>query len=140
MKTKTTISVPNSVLLVMDQVNGVIPDAMSGGLIATTPSCIAVGTASESDGNVEIELTDESPEVDEQMRCVSESKLQTPNREVAVCSIHDDKLLAIHVNHDISVVQVWVNHMTEPDRIIVAVLRENMGPPFNLQKNTTAPE
>jgi hypothetical protein len=121
MKMKTTVSVAYSVILVMDQTIGVIPEAMNGGLIAATPSCIAVGTASEIDGQVAIELTDEPLEVDAELRCVSETTLQTPNREVAVCSVHHEKLLAISVEHDISRIQVWVNHPSEPDRIVVAV-------------------
>jgi hypothetical protein len=109
----------------MDQAIGIIPDSMTGKLIATSASCIAVGTVSESDQMVEIELTDEPPEVDEQMQCVSRSKIATPNREVAACSVHDDKLLSLKVQRDVSEVEVWVNHATGPDRIIVAVRSAN---------------
>ena len=119
MKSRTKISVPNSVLLVMDHAVGVVPETIDG-LIATTSSCIAVGTACECDELVDIELTDEPPEVDEQMHCVSTSSIATPNREVAVCSVNDDKLLSIKVQRDISEIEVWVNHATEPDRIIIA--------------------
>jgi hypothetical protein len=121
MKMKTTVSVAYSVILVMDQTIGVIPEAMNGGVIAATPSCIAVGTASEIDGQVEIELMDEPLEFDVELRCVSETTLRTPNREVAVCSVHHETLLAISVERDISRIQVWVNHPSEPDRIVVAV-------------------
>lgn len=128
MKTRTCISVPNSVLLVMDQAIGIIPDSMNGKLIATSPSCIAVGTASESDQMVTIELTDEPPEGVEQMQFVNSFSIATPNREVAVCSVHDDKLLSVKVQRDVSEVEVWVNHTTEPDRIIVAVRERDPTP------------
>jgi hypothetical protein len=119
-KSRTILSIPNSVLLVMDQSAGVIPETIDG-VIANTPTCIAVGTACECDEQVDIELTDEPPEVDERMQCVSRSSIATPNREIAVCSAHNDRLLSIKVQHDVSEVDVWVNHPTEPDRIIVAV-------------------
>ncbi|MFM8580760.1 MAG: hypothetical protein ACKOFW_04565 [Planctomycetaceae bacterium] len=121
MKSKISTSIPNSVLLIMDLVIGVIPETLAEELVAVTPSCIAIGTVSESDGEVEIELTDETPIFDGSMQRVVETRLQTPSREVSVYSIHWDKLLTINVKHEIAGVQVWVNHLTEPDRIVVVV-------------------
>jgi hypothetical protein len=105
----------------MDHAIGIVPDSMNGELIATSSSCVAVGTVSEIDEMVEIELTDETPDVSEQMKCVSSSSIATPSREISVCSVHNDKLLSIKVQRDVSEVKVWVNHATEPDRIIIAV-------------------
>jgi hypothetical protein len=121
MSTRICTSVPNSVVLVMDQAIGVIPDSMKGKLIATSPSSIAVGTVSEIDQMVEIDWTDESLEIDEQMQCVISSSIATPNWEVGLCSVHHEKLLSVKVQGEVSDVEVWVNHVAEPDRIIIAV-------------------
>src|SRR4051794_35842343 len=43
MRLSAEVAAPNSVVLVMDPIVGEIPHSMSGGLVAATPSCMAVG-------------------------------------------------------------------------------------------------
>jgi len=103
----------------MDHAAGVIPDSMNGSLIATTPSCIAVGTSSDCDEEVEIELATEEVDTDARMRCVCTTSLKTPNRELAVSTVLGETLLVIHVDDVVTHVEVWVNHGTEPSRVAV---------------------
>jgi hypothetical protein len=126
MKTRARLTVPHSVLLIRDRAIGAIPEidipeSMQGRRVASTASCVAVGTAVECDATVEIELTESPPQGDAGLSCDSKSKLQTPNRGVVASSIHHVPLAAIPVGHDLTEVQVWVNHPTEPDRIVIAV-------------------
>lgn len=114
-------SVPNSVLLVMGNDAGVIPESMNGDLVSATSSCIAVGTAAECDESVEVVLTDRPLDDDVAMWCVSESRLETPNGEVAVCSVLGEQFLVIQVQEKMTLVQIWVNHAKEPNRIVILV-------------------
>jgi hypothetical protein len=49
------------VIFIMDQSVGEVPKAMNKALVAATPSCIAVGTLSEHDGETLISLSDGAP-------------------------------------------------------------------------------
>ena len=60
MRLAVTLAPKNSLILVMDRAVGVIPEAMTGRLIVATPTCIAVGTKSEHDGETSISLSDEA--------------------------------------------------------------------------------
>lgn len=113
------IAVPNSVVLVMDQSAGEIPDSMNGGIVSASPTCVAIGTASEVDEQVLLELTDTPPDPDTDLTQIHTSRISTPSREVAVCSIYDERLLSTDVPSDVSQIEVWVNHPTEPNRIVV---------------------
>ncbi|MEI8022191.1 MAG: hypothetical protein WCH39_28535, partial [Schlesneria sp.] len=79
------------------------------------------GTASESDEQVLLELTDVPPECDAQLNRIHTSIILTPNRDIAVYTVCDDRLLAIAVPSDVSKIEVWANHPTEPTRIVVVV-------------------
>lgn len=126
MKTRARLTVPHSVLLIRDRAIGAIPEidipeSMQGRLVASTASCVAVGTAVECEATVEIELTESPPLAHAGLHCAGESTLRTPHREVMVRTIHLLPLVAIPVGNDLMEVQVWVNHPTEPDRIVIAV-------------------
>lgn len=126
MKTHVRLAVPNSVLLVtdraLDDLSEIdIPESMQGRLVASTASCVAVGTAVECEATVDIALTECPPLANAGLHCAGESTLRTPHREVVVRTIHLLPLVAIAVGNDLTDVQVWVNHPTEPDRIVIAV-------------------
>ncbi len=105
----------------MGHAGGVIPESMSGSLVAASESCIAVGTAAECDEPVDIVLTDEQPGDGAEMWCVKESELETPNNAIAICSVLNDTLMTIEVAAKLSAVQIWVNHPTEPTKIVIVV-------------------
>lgn len=120
MKESVTLAPPNSLILVMDRSFGELPDAMNGQLVAFTDSCIAVGTLSEVDGETAITMTD-SLEGIERGEMVFDGVLKTPQCEVSVCSVTNEKLLTMKLPASEAHVQIFANDASEPDEIIVFV-------------------
>jgi len=121
MKMEKVLSPINSVILLLDPVTGMIPDSMGGGLVSSTPSCVAIGTLSAADGTTAIVLSDEEEPVgcDPTMQLVFEGELETPTLKLAVCTVDLQEVLALRVDRTQTVVQVWVNDPSEPDQICV---------------------
>lgn len=118
---QTRVAPPNSLLLVMDQTVGKVPDSMNHGLVAATASCVAVGTLSEADGETLILLSDELPSQLQTQLLVFDGVLATPSKKISVCSVVDDSLLVLDVPESSTRVRIWANHAVEPDEIIVVV-------------------
>ena len=121
MRREISVAPSNSVVLVMDRTTGVIPDSMSGGLVAATSSCVAIGTLSENDGETSICLSDEGRPSGLGDGPVFDGILMTPSRTLAVCSVLGEVLVEMQVRSDKTHVQMWANDTAEPDRIEVVV-------------------
>jgi len=117
------IAAPNSLLLVMNGGTVEIPESIDGRLVASTPSCIAVGTLSAADGETSVTLTDENAHVllDPALREVFRGNLAMPERRVEVCTVLLEPILSIAVPSTQGNVQIWANHETEPDKLVVLV-------------------
>ncbi|MGH8051926.1 MAG: hypothetical protein ACREPB_14800 [Arenimonas sp.] len=120
MKLTKTLIPTNSLLLVMDHSAGEIPSSIGDYLTVSTESCVAVGTLAEMDGETTVTLTDsiEGVELDE---LVFDGVLLTPEKEISVCDVGDEKLLTIPVSSCKTRVQIFANDMNEPDNIVVLV-------------------
>ncbi len=97
---------------------------MNGGLIAASESCIAIGTIAESECEVEIEirpLQEEDPRGDFSLQCISRAVITTPRRILSVCSVYLEELVTSQVSRETSLVEVWLNDDSEPNRVIVVV-------------------
>ena len=120
---KGRFALKNAVILIMDPSVGQVPVSMDGGLIAATPSCIAVGTLSDSDGKTSIVLTDEEivEALDADMHLIHSSRLQTPRREVSVCNVLYNALLTIGVAEEQIKAQIWSNDNLELSKLHIIV-------------------
>ena len=123
MKTQTSLAPKNSLILILDPVTGIIPQSMACQLVASTPSCIAIGTMSASDGETVVVLTDERQCVisDPAMQQVFEGTIATPRMKVAVCTVDMEQILSSQVPTGLLSVEVWVNHKQEPSRVCVLI-------------------
>lgn len=117
------IAPPNSLVLVMDPSADDIPEHFKGALVATTDSCIAVGTLSADDGISTIMLCcSDSPTIQsEELTCVCDCVIDTPQKKVVVNSIYDEALLGVDISTEHARIRIWVNHLTEPDLISIVV-------------------
>jgi len=120
MKRVAEIAPPNSLLLLMDQATGEIPDIIGERLVAATSSCVAVGTLSEQDGTTRLTLTDE-PAPEDDAAPVYDGVIATPARKLAACTVLLETIVEIDVPSQATRVRVWANHATEPDDIRVLV-------------------
>lgn len=121
MRQTVTAAPRNSVILVMDRSVGVIPETMSGELVSATPTCVAVGTLSEHDGETSISLSDEVPS-DLGATPKFDGVLRTPSRTLSVCSVLEEVFLETRVPSDETRVQIWANDPSEPDAVAIVVL------------------
>ena len=110
---------PNSLILVMDQTIGEIPNSMNQTLIAATSSCVAVGTICEADGETSLTLSDERPPRLPKEVPAFDGVIATPSRKLSICSVHDEQLLALDVANSSTRVRIWANHPSEPSEIWV---------------------
>ena len=121
MKTEIRIAPRNSLILVMDRSVGEVPKSMNKMLVASTPSCLAVGTLSEHDGETLISLSDETPPLGDNLSLIFDDVLKTPTRKLSVCSVLDETLIALDVTTENTRLQVWANANAEPDQVYIIV-------------------
>ena len=123
MRKRRSVAPSHSVLLVMDQTVGEVPESMAGALVAATSSAVGVGTLGEHDGPTSITLKDEvDPTRDAGLQKVFGGDLETPGGSIAVCTSEGEVLLESTVDSICTSVQVWVNDLSEPDCITIRLL------------------
>ncbi|HJR75239.1 MAG TPA: hypothetical protein VJ806_16565 [Luteimonas sp.] len=120
MKESMTFSPPNSLILVMDHAIGVLPDQITAELVAITDTCLAIGTLSASDGETTVTLTDDLDGL-EVGKVVFDGALSTPNHELSVSNVLNQKLLTMPVATHLTKVKVFANDVSEPDQIVIFV-------------------
>jgi hypothetical protein len=113
----------NSLLLIMDRDAAGIPESMAGKSVVATASCVAVGTRHEADGKTSVTLTDET-EVgsdcqQKRLRRIFSIVLDTPKREVMVCTALLQTVAKLPVAGVRTRIEVFTNHESEPDHIRV---------------------
>jgi hypothetical protein len=121
MTVKTKIAVQNCLLFVMDKDSGEVPESMDG-LVAATPSCIAVGTLSGADGKTSVTLSDDRLQGTENLKKVYSGILETPKNIVQICTVLDEAILTLRVPNHRSAVEIWANSENEPDELCVLIL------------------
>jgi hypothetical protein len=111
---------PNSLILISDLDSDYIPRTMGNPLVSATNTCVAVGCLSEDDDPTELMLVS-LEEVDRTDQPVYEGMLQTPLRHVIIYSVLGQSLLETPVQQELTKIKIWVNHVREPDKIMVGV-------------------
>jgi hypothetical protein len=107
----------------MDLASGVIPSEIKA-LVSATPSCVAVGTLCEIDGETTISLSDEGVPPGFGPTPVFDGVLQTDSKKLSVCNVLLEVLLEIDVPSKRTRLQIWANDTTsEPDSIAIIVVR-----------------
>lgn len=122
MKIETRLAPPNSLVLIMDQSVGEVPESMNGALVAATPTCVSVGTLSEHDGETSITISDEKPGCGLGLSVVFDGDLSTPAGNLAVCTVDDVAVVSTTVSSSKTRVQIWGNDNSEPNHIYVFIL------------------
>jgi len=118
---EATLAPPNSILFISDGSDYEIPETIGQGLVASTSSCIVVGTLMSHDGETTVLLCDDvvpaasSPE----MRRVFRGKLSTERRIVRVTTAYDDEVVQLPVRGFETWIEIWANDESEPDRLCI---------------------
>jgi hypothetical protein len=110
----------HSLILIVDPSGGEIPATMSGSLIASTDSCIAVGCRSDVDGDTEFTLG-ETGDVSPGSEPAFQGRLKTPNRRVTLRTVTGQTILETPLLQQETMVRVWTNDPSEPDQVVVGI-------------------
>jgi hypothetical protein len=114
------VAPPSSLLLVMDRSVGRIPENMDEGIVASTSTCVAIGTLSSLDGSTHVTL-DNGSEPSGFGSPVFDGVLGTPDKKLAVCSVLDEVILEIEVAAEQARVRIWASDRVEPSEIYILV-------------------
>jgi hypothetical protein len=114
------IALPNALLIIMDPSGGTIPRSMEGATIASTNSCIAVGCLSDVEGETEVTLGN-LHEVDPGDRPIFQQKLSTPSHKLVLLSTFNKPILETSTPQQVTMVRIWANHTTQPDKVIIGI-------------------
>jgi len=74
----------------------------------------------EQDGPTAITLAEEPP-VEPNGHLIFDGMLDTPHRDVVVVTVEWQKLLDVQVPDARTRVRIWVNHLEEPDEVLIGV-------------------
>jgi len=86
--------------------------------LVSTDTCILVGCLIDADGETEFALGRMS-EVDAGDRLAFQGKLKTPTRRIALESVDGRLILDAPVSQEETMVRIWTNHESEPDKVVV---------------------
>jgi len=93
---------------------------MGGAVVGATAACIAVGCLSEDDGPTDLTLAPLS-EVERAEKPAYDGMLLTPTHRVVISSVVGQRLLELPVLEGLTRIKIWVNHPTEPDKVMIGV-------------------
>jgi glutamine cyclotransferase len=80
-----------------------------------------VGTLSSQDGETTIVVTDDAaPVLAANELQVFDGEIDVPGGTLAVTTVFNDVLVTLPVRTGSVALRIWVNHETEPDRIVIA--------------------
>ncbi|MEZ4503747.1 MAG: hypothetical protein R3C39_14075 [Dehalococcoidia bacterium] len=114
---------PNHLVLLRDRDGAECPTFERGSAIAGTPACIAIGTLVDADGPTTVHLIEadgaDAPPAD--LTLGYTGALRVPSRELVVTNVSLETLAALPVRAAEVTVEVWTNHVSEPDEILIKV-------------------
>lgn len=120
--TRTTLSPPNAIVFVMDLTNPDvrIPEYVNGRLVASTESCVSVGTQAEVDGKTTVVLVKSIADSNALEKHIFQGKISTPGKKIAVVTSDLRKILEVNVAGDETLVNIWVDHNRNPSNVVIS--------------------
>lgn len=115
------VAAPHSLILIEDELAGVIPDLMGNSTIASTDTCIAIGCMAEDSGETEIVISRNKNDVLPEQK-IFDGLLKTPGRKLVVRTTVGETLVELPVPHLETKLIIGANHFSEPDRIVICLL------------------
>ena len=123
MTQEATISPSNSLILITGKEAGDIPEYEHGKSVFFSPTCMAVSTLPQIDGDTLVLLSDDSEDdqIKAELNLMFSGELQSTEGEVNVCSVLLKPFLTMSVAQQSVNIEVWSNHASEPDKILILI-------------------
>ncbi|MBW9214980.1 hypothetical protein KV102_09005 [Mumia sp. zg.B53] len=112
------ISVPNSLILVLDPDTGELPDSLGGGSVVASPTGIAIGTLSEFDGETAVHLASALELPSERDLALRWNGALSTSGRIGVLNVYNEVLMEATASQQTEVA-IWTNDPVEPDEIWV---------------------
>lgn len=127
MNNEIALAPPHSIIFIMDAVGGKIPDSFNGELVSTTPTCIAVGTLSEQDGDTKITLTDDAVDPGKIINSIVifEGFIEKSTDYLSVFTAFNDQILSLPIMGTRVKIKIWADSISEPSHITIFANRLN---------------
>jgi hypothetical protein len=130
------VAPPNSLIFVMDDRVGVIPEDTGDAPIVATASCVVVGTLMELDGETEVRMSGPEDFTQQAELKLRWSGLIATAGVLEVSTAHAQILLSTPVHEPQSLtVDVWTNDDNEPDLVWIVVTKCQQGKNRPSKKN-----
>lgn len=114
-------AMPHSLVLLMDYFSGELPSSFVGGLVTSTSTCVAIGTISEDDGVASVLVTRSPEGRSNELFKVHAGKLLVPSKNLSLVDTNNHILATMKVCAEEISFEVWVNHPSEPEKIIIEI-------------------
>jgi hypothetical protein len=116
------VAPPHSLILVTTSEAPDVP-LLERVLVASTDTCIAVGTLMELDGETEVRMIDYAPH-DQSLGLALDCVLRSNEGFLAVRTTDGRELLRQGVTSASQRVRIWVSDSSEPDEIVLELVNE----------------
>lgn len=118
MKQSFRTAPPNSLFFIEDPIGGQSPEIDSRApRIWSSHSCIIVGCLNFTDGETDFTASNSADDAAPSAPAFAGS-LDTPSGLIEISTSEREVLLRIAVATHVTPVQIWINHPSEPDRIL----------------------
>ena len=114
-------TMPHSMVLLMDYSAGDTPSSFSGGLVTFTSTCVAIGTIAEDDGVASVVVTRSPKSYIDALSQVHIGKLLVPSKRLSLVDTSNRELATMEVSTKEIDLEVWVDHPSEPERIVIGI-------------------
>jgi hypothetical protein len=116
------LSPPNAMLFLIDPRNKAaeVPPYVDGQLVASTPSCISVGTRASVDGETEVTLTRGDLEPRNLVH-VATVNIALPMGNIAVVTSEFEVILREEARKEVEKVSIWVDDGRNPSKVFIKI-------------------
>jgi len=110
----------NSLVFVSDENGGETPTPIRGGMVWSTPSCVAIVCYPEQEGPTEVVLG-QGAELDPGDQPLFDGHLEVPNGVLVVSTVDGETVLQLKAQVPVVRLRVWTNHFRWPDKVTIGV-------------------
>lgn len=114
------IAPPNSLLFISGPDGGRAPYPVRDRFILSTPTCISFRCMPEVDGPTEIVLGP-ADSVDPDDVPAFDGILETPEREIVITTVEEQRVLAMDVRDTRTRIRIWLSHPQWPETVTVGL-------------------
>lgn len=118
------VSLPSAILFILDPMNTetLVPAYVNGELVASTATCVSVGTQAEVDGETLVVLEKNLAKTPDNLFQVFSGSIASESGRLAIVTSDFESLLESEVSSGLVGVQIWTDDLRSPSKIVVNLI------------------